>query len=216
MIRRILKKEEIEKLANTSGINTGDEVFEFADLASLPVTGTLGIIYIALDTNLLYRWNGSHYVLLGDGTTTTTKRSGGMYIVNSAETEPNNSNTPLKVNVGATAEFGNNFGFTTSSNQRVTLNAGEPNGLEYHAIVSFTAYSDGNRTCNFYIAKNGVIDTTTQITAELQNNEDKALSSSIQWKGTLNENDYLELWVENTENDDELEISKMNFVVKEV
>ena len=39
-----------------------DDVEEYADLASFPVTGESGKIYIALDTNLTYRWGGSTYV----------------------------------------------------------------------------------------------------------------------------------------------------------
>lgn len=45
-----------------------DDVLEFADLASFPVTGETGKIYIALDTNLTYRWSGSVYVELTDTT----------------------------------------------------------------------------------------------------------------------------------------------------
>lgn len=39
-----------------------DDVLEFANLASFPVTGESSKIYIALDTNLTYRWSGSAYV----------------------------------------------------------------------------------------------------------------------------------------------------------
>jgi hypothetical protein len=39
-----------------------DDVLEFANLAAFPATGTVGIIYIALDTNRTYRWSGSAYV----------------------------------------------------------------------------------------------------------------------------------------------------------
>lgn len=39
-----------------------DDVVEYADLASFPVTGTTGKIYVALDTNKTYRWTGSTYV----------------------------------------------------------------------------------------------------------------------------------------------------------
>lgn len=41
-----------------------DDVLEFADLAAMPATGESGKIYIALDTNLSYRWSGSVYVSL--------------------------------------------------------------------------------------------------------------------------------------------------------
>lgn len=39
-----------------------DDVVEYADLASLPVTGEAGKIYITLNTNRTYRWSGSSYV----------------------------------------------------------------------------------------------------------------------------------------------------------
>ena len=39
-----------------------DDVLEYANLASFPVTGSTGIIYVALNTNLCYRWSGSAYI----------------------------------------------------------------------------------------------------------------------------------------------------------
>ena len=39
-----------------------DDVLEFANLAAFPGTGSTGIIYVALDTNKIYRWSGSVYV----------------------------------------------------------------------------------------------------------------------------------------------------------
>lgn len=39
-----------------------DDVLEYANKASFPVTGETGKIYVALDTNLTYRWSGSAYV----------------------------------------------------------------------------------------------------------------------------------------------------------
>lgn len=44
-----------------------DDVEEYANLASFPVTGETGKIYLALDTNKTYRWSGSAYVELGGG-----------------------------------------------------------------------------------------------------------------------------------------------------
>lgn len=52
------------KLNNTTGVNSGDEVFNFANLAAFPVTGAQSSIYIADDTNLIYKWDGAQYVLL--------------------------------------------------------------------------------------------------------------------------------------------------------
>lgn len=41
-----------------------DDVLEFANLAAFPVTGESGLIYIAIDTNMQYRWSGSAYAAL--------------------------------------------------------------------------------------------------------------------------------------------------------
>lgn len=38
-----------------------DDVLEFANLAGFPAPGTTGVIYVALDTNKVYRWGGSSY-----------------------------------------------------------------------------------------------------------------------------------------------------------
>jgi hypothetical protein len=39
-----------------------DDVVEYANLAAFPATGTTGVIYVALDTNKVYRWTGSAYI----------------------------------------------------------------------------------------------------------------------------------------------------------
>lgn len=39
-----------------------DDVLEFASLANFPATGESGKIYIAIDTNITYRWSGTGYV----------------------------------------------------------------------------------------------------------------------------------------------------------
>jgi len=41
-----------------------DDVLEVANYAALPGTGETGKIYVALDTNLQYRWSGSAYIQL--------------------------------------------------------------------------------------------------------------------------------------------------------
>lgn len=41
-----------------------DDVLEFANLAAFPASGASGIIYIAIDSNLQYRWSGSQYVVM--------------------------------------------------------------------------------------------------------------------------------------------------------
>jgi hypothetical protein len=44
-----------------------DDVLEYADFASLPVTGETGKIYLTLDDNKIFRWSGSVYVEISAG-----------------------------------------------------------------------------------------------------------------------------------------------------
>ena len=57
-----------------------DDVLEFGSVSSFPNTGEEGKIYVALDTNLTYRWSGSTYVevspSIGLGETATTAYPG--------------------------------------------------------------------------------------------------------------------------------------------
>lgn len=39
-----------------------DDVLEYANQAAFPGTGTTGVLYVALDTNKVYRWSGTVYV----------------------------------------------------------------------------------------------------------------------------------------------------------
>jgi hypothetical protein len=50
-------------LSQMASLFTGT-VEEYASLAAFPLVGVADTIYIALDTNVLYRWNGSNYVEL--------------------------------------------------------------------------------------------------------------------------------------------------------
>jgi hypothetical protein len=46
-------------------ISNSEEVFSFANLAGFPATGATDVIYIAEDTDLLYRWDGAAYQQVG-------------------------------------------------------------------------------------------------------------------------------------------------------
>lgn len=44
-----------------------DDILEYANLASFPITGETGKIYVAVDTGKQYRWTGSAYVAITNG-----------------------------------------------------------------------------------------------------------------------------------------------------
>lgn len=46
------------------------EFFEFASTSAFPTTGVQGRLYVATNTNNIYRWDGNQYVLAGGSTET--------------------------------------------------------------------------------------------------------------------------------------------------
>jgi hypothetical protein len=72
-----------------------DDVLEFADLASFPVTGENGVIYVALDTDKTYRWSGSTYIEISPSDVTSVfGRSGAVSAQNGDYTASQITNTP--------------------------------------------------------------------------------------------------------------------------
>lgn len=55
-----------------------DDVLEFANLAAFPATGASGVIYVAADSNVTYRWTGTTYIptMSGSGGATSVPASG--------------------------------------------------------------------------------------------------------------------------------------------
>lgn len=84
-----------------------DDALEFADLAAFPVTGESGIIYLAIDTNLIYRWTGSIYVLIGDGTSVDVATVGSNHFprYDQAQTLTDVQKSQILTNIGAKKSF---------------------------------------------------------------------------------------------------------------
>jgi hypothetical protein len=62
-----------------------DDVLEYANLASFPVSGTTGKIFVAIDTGKTYRWSGSAYVEISaspGSTDSVTEGSTNLYFTN--------------------------------------------------------------------------------------------------------------------------------------
>ena len=43
-----------------------DDVLEYPNIGALPATGSVGIIYVTLDDNKIYRWSGTAYTVISD------------------------------------------------------------------------------------------------------------------------------------------------------
>lgn len=83
-----------------------DDVLEYADFASLPVTGATGKIYITLDNNLTYRWSGSAYVeisaslALGETSSTAYRGDRGKTAYDHSQLTSGNPHNVTKSDVG--------------------------------------------------------------------------------------------------------------------
>ena len=77
-----------------------DDVLEYANLASFPSFGEASKLYIAIDTNLVYRWGGSTYVVtsaslaLGDTSTTAYRGDNGKTAYDHSQATGNPHNLP--------------------------------------------------------------------------------------------------------------------------
>jgi hypothetical protein len=58
---------EVSASGKVITVTQKDQAVPYANLAGFPVTGESGVIYMAEDTNFLYRWDGAVYVQIGGG-----------------------------------------------------------------------------------------------------------------------------------------------------
>lgn len=82
----LLQLDGSAKVASTYLPSYVDDVLEYANTAAFPGTGATGIIYVALDTNKVYRWSGSAYVEISaspGSTDAVTEGSTNLYFTNS-------------------------------------------------------------------------------------------------------------------------------------
>lgn len=86
------------------GITGGLKMEEHASLVNFPKEGENNVIYVALDTNLTYRWSGTRYTEISPslalGTTSTTAFAGdkGTKVVADLDAHKSDFNNPHKVN----------------------------------------------------------------------------------------------------------------------
>ena len=84
-----------------------DDALEFANLAAFPETGESGKIYLAVATNLIYRWTGSVYVLIGDGTSVDVVAAGSDAFprYDQAQTLTDPQKAQILTNIGAKKSY---------------------------------------------------------------------------------------------------------------
>lgn len=73
------------KIPSTQLPSYVDDVLEFADFASFPATGETGKIYVALDTNITYRWSGSSYIQITSGAVASVNGQTGVVVLTKSD-----------------------------------------------------------------------------------------------------------------------------------
>lgn len=115
-----------------------DDVEEYANLAAFPVTGETGKIYVAIDTNLTYRWTGSVYsvldpsLALGETSTTAYRGDRGKTAYDHSQLTTGNPHAVTKSDVGLgnvdnTSNATERDAARTLTNARVTPRYSEEN-----------------------------------------------------------------------------------------
>lgn len=62
-----------------------DDVLEFGSISSFPITGEIGKIYIAIDTNKTYRWSGSVYTYITSGAVDSVAGRTGVVVLDKSD-----------------------------------------------------------------------------------------------------------------------------------
>lgn len=118
-----------------------DDVLEYNAKSNFPTTGETGKIYVAKDTNVVYRWSGSSYVEISSslalGETSSTAYSGDKGKTNATNiANILNGTTTVPKATTSTKVGSSNVGGTTTP---IYLEAGEPKPLNYTIATSVPA-----------------------------------------------------------------------------
>jgi hypothetical protein len=121
-------------------------------------------------------------------------------------------NVPTKINTNALNVLTEGVRFTAASDGRATYNGTKQIYVSIHARLSFTKLGGGTADYSFFVYKNGV---------QLAPSESTNLGSSssdnkvIIYATLVSQNDYLEFFVENTSNNDDILVTDWQVVIRQ-
>jgi len=119
------------KISSTYLPSYVDDVLEYTNLATFPVTGETGKIYVALDTNKTYRWSGSAYIFITSGAVDSVAGKTGVVTLVKADVGLGNvDNTADSVKSVASA--------TTAGSAATLTTARTINGVSFNGSADIT------------------------------------------------------------------------------
>jgi hypothetical protein len=162
-----------------------DDVLEFVNLAAFPPTGEAGIIYLALDTNKIYRWSGSVYVEVSQGITDHTLLSN----IGTNTHADIDSALNLIINVNWTGDYNNGTTYTVGDGVMY-------NGASFRMIASIgaagyapPAYPGNWLQVTDYVSPNdiglGSVDNTSDADKPISDDTQDALDLKVDLAGDI-------------------------------
>lgn len=141
---------------------------------------------------------------------TNTAEIGNYYMVdNTTVTTITSTLTPVKVE-GTTTENNINQKFNHSDN-RLTYTGGLKRSFQISATISL--FSTNNREIGCYVALNGVV-IPESISTVVTDGGGRVDSATVQTILTLDENDYIEIWIENRNSTADITAEFLNTIIK--
>lgn len=166
-----------------------DDVEEYANLASFPVTGESGKIYIALNTNLTYRWGGSTYVeispslALGETIDSAYRGDRGKIAYDHSQLTSGNPHNVTKSDVGLSnvvnSDTTTTANITDSSNKRFVTDA------QLTVIGNTSGTNTGDQDLSGYATKNITLDRKTASYTLVANDNGKMIEMNVASANTL-------------------------------
>jgi hypothetical protein len=167
-----------------------DDIKEFANLASFPATGEASIIYVALDTNIIYRWSGSAYVEISSslalGTTSSTAFPGDRGLA--TETQSNTLNTAVNIagQVNTQIPYWNSTNSRFESDPQLTFNPALNRLVAYQALIQNNLYTETISTANGSPSANIALSTTgTTISRNINDTNAPLKVNKVQGTGNI-------------------------------
>jgi hypothetical protein len=160
-----------------------DDVEEYANFAGFPVTGASGKIYIALDTNLTYRWGGTTYVeispslALGETSASAYRGDRGKIAYDHSQLTSGNPHNVTKTDVGLSnvvnSDTTTTANITDSSNKRFVTDA------QLTVIGNTSGTNTGDQDLSGYATKNLTLDRKTASYTLVSSDNNKLIEMNV-------------------------------------
>jgi len=166
-----------------------DDVEEYANLAAFPVTGESGKIYIAIDTNLTYRWGGTAYVeispslALGETSASAYRGDRGKIAYDHSQLTSGNPHNVTKSDVGLSNVV--NSDTTTTSNITDSSNKRFVTDAQLTVIGNTSGTNTGDQDLSGYATKNITLDRKTASYTLVASDNGKMIEMNVGSANTL-------------------------------